>query len=172
MPEIIHDSENVARLVANEWIVNGRLQLSAFALRSGETYISVNRVLAASYQKDIISFVSTHPSYSKAKGYYNCALLSVKEIKSIEVVIDTDVLSVSVEVEPRSRNIASHAGIFVRHNGTNIKNGSHIIIHKQQLGISADDILLDVRMSLLRIAVLEEKSLQITMLTSVMLLSL
>lgn len=157
--DIIHDAEDVARLVDNEWIVNGRLQLTAFALRRGETYISVNRMLAPSYKKDIVNFVNTHPSYSKSEGYYNRAILSVKDIRSIAVEIDGAVLSVDVEVEARSRNIASHAGIFVRHDNKNIKTGSHVVIKNQSLGISADDILLDVRMSLLRIAVLEETEL-------------
>lgn len=157
--DIIHDSEKVARLVDNEWIVNGQLQLTAFALRRGETYISVNRVSAPSYKDDVVHFVNTHPSYSKTKGFYNRALLSVKDIRSIAVEIDGTLLSVDVEVEARSRNIESHAGIFVRHEGKNIKNGSTIVIQKQKLGISADDILLDVRMSLLQVAVLERCSL-------------
>jgi hypothetical protein len=154
--DIIQDSEDVARLVDNEWIVNGRLQLAAFTLRRGETYISVNRMSAPSYNKDVASFIDTHPSYSKSKGYYNRAVLSVKDIRSIAVVIDGAVLSVDVEVEARSRNIASHAGIFVRYNDKNIKTGNQVVIKNQTLGISADDILLDVRMSLLRIATLEE----------------
>ena len=157
--DIIHDSEKVARLVDNEWIVNGQLQLTAFALRRGETYISVNRVSAPSYKDDVVHFVNTHPSYSKTEGFYNRALLSVKDIRSIAVEIDGTLLSVDVEVEARSRNIESHAGIFVRYEGKNIKNGSTIVIQKQKLGISADDILLDVRMSLLQIAVLERCSL-------------
>ena len=156
LTDIIQESEDVARLVDNEWIVNGRLQLTAFALRRGETYISVNRVSVSSYNEDVASFILTHPSYSKSKGYYNRAILSVKDIRSIAVEIDSEMLSVDVEVEARSRNIASHAGIFVRHNGKNIKTGNQVVIKKQSLGISADDILLDVRMSLLRIANLEE----------------
>lgn len=154
--DIIQDSEDVARLVDNEWIVNGRLQLTAFALRRGETYISVNRMLAPSYNEDVRIFILTHPFYSNTNGYYNRAVLLVKDIRSIAVVIDGAVLSVDVEVEARSRNIASHAGIFVRHNDKNIKTGNQVVIKKQSLGISADDILLDVRMSLLRIATLEE----------------
>ena len=157
--DIKHDSEKVARLVDNEWIVNGQLQLTAFALRRGEPYISVNRVSAPSYKDDVVHFVNTHPSYSKTEGFYNRALLSVKDIRSIAVEIDGTLLSVDVEVEARSRNIESHAGIFVRYEGKNIKNGSTIVIQKQKLGISADDILLDVRMSLLQIAVLERCSL-------------
>lgn len=156
--DIIKDTEDVARLVDNEWIVNGRLQLAAFALRRGETYISVNRLSAPSYKEDVAYFVNTHRSYSQSEGFYNRAILSVKDIRSIKVEIDNEVLCIDVEVEARSRNIASHAGIFVRHDGKNIKNGNQIVIKKQSLGISADDILLDVRMSLVRIATLEECS--------------
>ena len=132
------------------------MQLAAFTLRRGETYISVNRVTAPTYKDDVVHFVNTHPSYSKTKGYYNRALLSVKDIRSIAVEIDGTLLSVDVEVEARSRNIESHAGIFVRHDNKNIKTGNQVVIKNQTLGISADVILLDVRMSLLRIATLEE----------------
>ena len=123
---------------------------------SFDGYISVNRVLAPSFNEDVRNFILTHPSYSNTNGYYNRAVLHVKDIRSIAVVIDGAVLSVDVEVEARSRNIASHAGIFVRHNDKNIKTGNQVVIKNQSLGISADDILLDVRMSLLRIATLEE----------------
>lgn len=157
--DIIHDSEKVARLINNEWVVNGKLQLSAFALRQGETYISVNRLSVASFNEDVATFVILHPDYSYSKGIYNRALLLVSDIRQIAVEIDGEILSVNVEVETRSKNIASHAGVFVRHEGNNIKNGSTIVIQKQKLGISADDILLDVRMSLLHIAVLERCSL-------------
>lgn len=61
--DIVQDSEKVARLIDNEWVVNGKLQLSAFALRPKETYISVNRLSIPSFNEDVRSFVSQHPSF-------------------------------------------------------------------------------------------------------------
>lgn len=39
----IDNREDVARILANDWVINGVLQQTAFTLRDGETYISVNR---------------------------------------------------------------------------------------------------------------------------------
>ena len=40
---IIDNEEQVARILHQDWIVEGLLQVSAFALSEGETYLSVNR---------------------------------------------------------------------------------------------------------------------------------
>lgn len=153
--DIIQDSEKVARLIDNEWVVNGKLQLSAFALRPKETYISVNRLTIPSYKEDVYSFVNQHPSFLLANNSYQRALMLVNDIRHIVIEIEGEILGVDVEVEARAKNIRSHAGIFVRYGGQNVKNDTRIIIQKQQLGVSSDDILLDVRMSLLKIATLE-----------------
>lgn len=153
--DIVQDSEKVARLIDNEWVVNGKLQLSAFALRPKETYISVNRLSIPSFNEDVRSFVSQHPSFLLANNSYQRALMLVNDIRHIVIEIEGEILGVDVEVEARSKNIISHAGIFVRYGGQNVKNDTRIIIQKQQLGVSSDDILLDVRMSLLKIATLE-----------------
>lgn len=153
--DIVQDSEKVARLIDNEWVVNGKLQLSAFALRPKETYISVNRLSIPSFNEDVRSFVSQHPSFLLANNSYQRALMFVTDIRHIVIEIEGEILGVDVEVEARSKNVMSHAGIFVRYGGQNVKNDNRIIIQKQQIGVSSDDILLDVRMSLLRIATLE-----------------
>ncbi|MBR4326299.1 MAG: hypothetical protein IKP73_12310 [Bacteroidales bacterium] len=153
--DIIQDSEKVARLIDNEWVVNGKLQLSAFALRPKETYISVNRLTIPSYKEDVYSFVNQHPSFLLANNSYQRALMLVNDIRHIVIEIEGEILGVDVVVEARAKNIRSHAGIFVRYGGQNVKNDTRIIIQKQQLGVSSDDILLDVRMSLLKIATLE-----------------
>ncbi|MBQ4407185.1 MAG: hypothetical protein II852_09265 [Bacteroidales bacterium] len=153
--DIIQDSEKVARLIDNEWVVNGKLQLSAFALRHKETYISVNRLSVPSFNEDVRNFVSQRPSFLLTNNSYQRALMHVNDIRHIVIEIEGEILGVDVEVEARSKNIMSHAGIFVRFGGQNVKNDTRILIQKQQLGISSDDILLDVRMSLLKIAALE-----------------
>ena len=40
---LIDSKESIARLLNQEWIVSGVLQQTAFQLRPGETYLSVNR---------------------------------------------------------------------------------------------------------------------------------
>ena len=39
----IDNNEPVVRILHKEWVVDGQLQITAFALRQGESYISVNR---------------------------------------------------------------------------------------------------------------------------------
>lgn len=153
--DIVQDSEKVARLIDNEWVINGKLQLSAFALRPKETYISVNRLSVPSFNEDVRSFVSQHPSFLLSNNSYQRALMLVNDIRHIVIEIEGEILGVDVEVEARSKNTMSHAGIFVRYGGQNVKKDTRILIQKQQIGVSSDDILLDVRMSLLKIATLE-----------------
>ena len=43
MDNSISNSENVARILKKDWLDDGKLLHVAFALRNGETYISVNR---------------------------------------------------------------------------------------------------------------------------------
>jgi len=38
MPVIVDDGETVARILHREWIVDGELQIYAFALRKNEAY--------------------------------------------------------------------------------------------------------------------------------------
>ena len=40
---MVADDEQVARIVSHEWVIDGELQLAAFALAPRETYLSVNR---------------------------------------------------------------------------------------------------------------------------------
>ena len=49
MEQSILDSETVARILKRDWFDDGKLMHVAFALRNGETYISVNRLAIASY---------------------------------------------------------------------------------------------------------------------------
>ena len=39
----VENSEIVVRILHREWVVDGQLQITAFALRQGESYVSVNR---------------------------------------------------------------------------------------------------------------------------------
>lgn len=59
---MVGNEEDVVRILSNSWVRNGFVQHTAFSLREGETYISVNRPAIASYASDVASFVSKHPT--------------------------------------------------------------------------------------------------------------
>ena len=152
----ISNEETVARILHRNWVIGNRLQLGAFALRKNETYISVNRPIIESFKSDVLSFVESHPDYQYGKGSYRCAMLDVKDIREIKVTFEGKILNVDVEVEPRSVHTASHAGIFTRIGDTNIKKGGTIPQEALPLGLSSDDVLMEVGWSLLEISTIKE----------------
>lgn len=155
---VVFGEESVARILHNDWVVDGKLQLGAFTLRPKETYISVNRPSIQSFMSDVSSFVDSHPSYQHTETTYRCAMLKVKEIREIKVLYEGNPVGIDVEVEPRTANIASHAGIFTRLGVTNIKHGSTLPAEALPLGISTDDVLMEVGWSLIGISTIEESS--------------
>lgn len=152
----ISNEETVARILHRNWVIDNRLQLGAFALRKNETYISVNRPLIESFESDVLSFVETHPDYQYGKGAYRCAMLDVKDIREIKVILEGKTLNVDVEVESRSVHTASHAGIFTRIGNTNIKKGGTVPKDSLPLGLSADDVLMEVGWSLIEISTIKD----------------
>lgn len=127
MPVIVDDGETVARILHREWIVDGELQIYAFALRKNEAYISVNRPSVASFESDVLDFIIEHPAYRSESDSlsFKQAELNVCEIRKITSELGDLSLDVSVEVEPRYSHYKSHAGIFTRVEGRNIKGGQH-----------------------------------------------
>lgn len=158
--EVINESvlgeENVARILSREWVVRGRLQFAAFALQPGETYISVNRPIIETYTEDVRNFLLKHLEYLIEEGSYRRALLNVQDIRNIVVEVDGAKIAAEVEVEPRAVHTKSHAGIFTRYDGKTLKTGKTILLKEQEKGVSSDDILMDVRWSLLSIASVED----------------
>ena len=75
-------------------------------------------------------------------------------IRSIHIEFNGEPLSVSVEVEPRSLFTKSHAGLFTRYGSRNIRRGVKGMSFEK--GISADDILLEVRSQLLSLSTIEQ----------------
>lgn len=150
MDNSISNSETVARILKKDWFDDGKLMHVAFALRNGETYISVNRLSSESYESDVREFVSTHPDYffGKKSQEYCRADLNVGEVRDIRVVLEEKSIDIDVDVEPRNIHVKSHAGIFTRHNSLNLKLGSTISLEDESV-VSTDDILLKVRLQLL-----------------------
>ncbi len=155
---VIKDEESVARILHKEWVVDNKLQLGAFTLRPNETYISVNRLSVDSFCSDVSSFVNSHPAYLHTVNTYRSAILNVKDIRGIAVFYENEPVNVDVEVEPRNANIASHAGIFSRVGTTNVKRGLTLPTESLPLGLSADDVLMEIGWSLIGISTIEEKA--------------
>ena len=151
----ISQTEDVARILNPEWIQDGVLMHEAFMLNVGETYISVNRTSIESYADDIAGFIGKHPNYSVGEETYQRALLNVGDIRDIEVSVEGVSALIDVEVEARDTHTKSHAGIFTRLNHQNVKRGQTLKAESIPDGISADTILLEVRMNLLDISKVE-----------------
>ena len=157
----IDNREDVARILANDWVINGVLQQTAFTLRDGETYVSVNRPAVTSFNSDVTSFVRNHKNFrceSQGSVSYQRAILNVGDIRSIAVTHDEQPLSINVEVEPRDIFTKSHAGIFTRYGQKNIKKGD-VLTFDNVADVSADIVLLKVRLALLRLSTVETCSL-------------
>ena len=155
MDDTIASSENVARILNPNWIENGELMFEAFKLRKGETYISVNRPAIESYNKDVNDFISSHPEYLFDGGMCKRALLSVESIRNIDVTVEGVEAKINVEVEPRNAHYKSHAGIFTRIRNKNVKGGQLLEATAEE-AVSSDTILLEVRMSLVDISIVED----------------
>lgn len=156
----IDSEETVVRILHRDWVVDEELQITAFSLRHNETYISVNRPIIDSFGKDIADFLAKHPDYliPNKPSAYACAALNVGELRGINVVLGQQTLDVVVEVEPRTTHNKSHAGIFTRLAGANIKGGQQKEIHldeKTTLPVAA--IFQKVQHKLLSLAVLEQQ---------------
>ncbi len=158
---LVSNEENLVRILHKDWIVDGVLQTNAFALRNGETYISVNRPSVDSFSTDVIDFVRKHKGYQIEDGSsFQQAVLNAGDVRGISVSFNQKTVNPTVEVEPRDNNIKSHAGIFTRIEGNNIKGGSQqeLVIQDGQK-LSYEAIHLKVQYALLALSQLEKQKL-------------
>jgi len=156
--EHVSSEETIVRLLNREWIVNGTLVQTAFQLRNGETYLSVNRPAVESYEADVASFVDQHPKYRTMPhaDTYQRACLNVGEVRGIDIMMNGHSLGVDVDVEPRNVHAKSHAGIFTRIKGNNVKGGQTADVVTNSNGVfSATMILQKMRWKLLSMAKVE-----------------
>ena len=82
----IDNNETVVRILHKEWVVDGQLQITAFVLRLGESYVSVNRPAIDTFLSDVSDFVSKHADYKvsdKGSLTYRQASLSVSAVRNI-----------------------------------------------------------------------------------------
>ena len=121
----VSDDEKIVRILHRDWIVDGVLQLNAFTLKLNETYISVNRPVIETFTDDVLDFITKHSEYciSDSSTSINLATLITGEVRNLQIELGGQIANVSVEVEPRDKNYQSHAGIFTRFDGKNLKGG-------------------------------------------------
>lgn len=158
---LVSNEEILVRILHKDWIVDGVLQTNAFALRNGETYISVNRPSVDSFSTDVIDFVRKHKGYQIEDGSsFQQAVLNAGDVRGISVSFNQKTANLTVEVEPRDNNIKSHAGIFTIIEGNNIKGGSQqeLVIQDGQK-LSYEAIHLKVQYALLALSQLEKQKL-------------
>lgn len=155
MGKQIDKSENVARLLSNFWFDEGILLPVAFLHRIGESYISVNRPIVDSYDRDVESFLSCNPDFCYFQRMYRRAMLNVGGISDIRIEVGDTMTFADVEIEPRTDKKMSHAGIFVRYQNLNLKRGKIISIAPLKEEVSVDPILLEFRNELLERANVE-----------------
>ena len=154
----IDNNEKVVRILHKDWVMDGQLQITAFALRQGESYVSVNRPVIDTFLSDVSDFVSKHADYKvsdKGSLVYCQAGLDVSAVRNIKVELGQLSADVSVEVEPRDMHYKSHAGIFTRYDDKNIKGGQEIVQDKYDRLMPVRAILQKVQYQLLALATLE-----------------
>ena len=154
--DIVLSEESVVRILAKDWFVKGKLLSVAFALESGETYLSVNRPAIDTYDSDVSSFVKNHDHYAFDDNSYRRAMLSVEAVRGIDVKLGETQMKIDVEVESRGTHTKSHAGIFTRFQNANVKNGQLLKAGPTGEEISTDTVLLEVRKELQNLSSVEE----------------
>ena len=161
----IDNNETVVRILHKEWVVDGQLQITAFALRQGESYISVNRPAVDTFLSDVTDFVSKHADYKisdEGSLAYRQASLGVSAVRNIKVDLGQLSADVSVEVEPRDAHYKSHAGIFTRYDDKNIKGGQETIQDQNDCLMPVRAILQKVQHQLLALSTLEKQEMSIS----------
>ena len=161
----IDNNETVVRILHKEWVVDGQLQITAFALRQGESYISVNRPAVDTFLSDVTDFVSKHADYKisdEGSLAYRQASLGVSAVRNIKVELGQLSVDVSVEVEPRDAHYKSHAGIFTRYDDKNIKGGQETIQDQNECLMPVRAILQKVQHQLLALSTLEKQEISIS----------
>ena len=161
----VDNNETVVRILHKDWVVDGQLQITAFALRQGESYISVNRPSIDTFPSDVPDFVSKHADYKvsdESSLTYQQASLDVSAVRNIKVELDQLSAEVSVEVEPRDAHYKSHAGIFTRYDEKNIKGGQETIQDKNDSLMPVRAILQKVQHQLLTLSTLEQHEISIS----------
>ena len=161
----VDNNETVVRILHKDWVVDGQIQITAFALRQGESYISVNRPSIDTFSSDVSDFVSKHADYKvcdEGSLTYRQAGLDVSAVRNIKVELGQLSADVSVEVEPRDAHYKSHAGIFTRYDEKNIKGGQESIQDKNDCLMPVRAILQKVQHQLLAFAILEQHEISLS----------
>ena len=161
----VDNNETVVRILHKEWVIDGQLQITAFALRQGESYISVNRPAIDTFLSDVSDFVSKHTDYKvsdEGSLTYRQAGLNVSAVRNIRVELGQLSADVTVQVEPRVAHYKSHAGIFTRYDEKNIKGGQENILANNDCLMPVRAILQKVQHQLLALSTLEKHEISLS----------
>ena len=161
----VDNNETVVRILHKDWVVDGQIQITAFALRQGESYISVNRPSIDTFPSDVSDFVSKHADFKvsdKGPLTYRQAGLAVSAVRNIKVELGQLSADVSVEVESRDAHYKSHAGIFTRYDKKNIKGGQETIQDQNDCLMPVKAIFQKVQHQLLALSTLEEHEISLS----------
>lgn len=154
----VKDDEKIVRILHRDWVVDGEVQINAFALRQNETYISVNRPIIDSFSNDILDFVTKHHEYlvSDDSACFRQAVLISGEVRNIKIELGMQAAEVSIDIEPRDKNYQSHAGILTCYGEKNLKGGQLTEIQlNNNCRVSVPAILQKVQFELLQLSSLQ-----------------
>ena len=161
----VDNNETVVRILHKDWVVDGQLQVTAFALSQGESYVSVNRPAIETFLSDVSDFVSKHTDYKvsdEGSLTYRQAGLNVSAVRNIRVELGQLSADVTVQVEPRDAHYKSHAGIFTRYDEKNIKGGQENILANNDCLMPVRAILQKVQHQLLALSTLEKHEISLS----------
>ncbi len=89
--DIVTNKEKIVRILHNDWVVDGKIQVNAFSMRQNETYVSVNRPAIQSFTDDVSEFVyrigeGKHMPASAILQKVQLRLLQLSILETLEIV--------------------------------------------------------------------------------------
>ncbi len=111
-----------------------------------------------------MDFITRHPEFRSIGSATACrvAELNVGQVREIRFQLGINLAEVFVEVEPRGSNYRSHAGVFTKCDGKNVKGGQESVVISSGKHFPAKAILQKVRYALLQMAELKSLGFSLT----------
>ena len=144
---LVNNNEIVARVIfPPQMIQDGHITPAAFVLRPSinEEYLSVLRVSAPSFNKDIKSII-----YGRKRSFYGYAVMRVDEINSLTLSEGDSTACCNIRIVDNQK-YQSHAGIFILINGEPISGA--MSFEDLPSGVTQQHLLLAIRFCLTEIA--------------------
>lgn len=111
-----------------------------------------------------MDFIAHHPAFRNSEIADSCQIaeLNAGQVRDIKFHLGAKLAEVLVEVESRGKNYQSHAGIFTRCDGKNVKGVQESVVLRNGKHFPAKAILQKVRYALLQMAELKSVELPLT----------